>query len=477
MSEHDEHDEPTHGGQRRPSDQQPRPTHGQLTRGDRQGSRDQPQPPPDAHDQQQQGQMQNDPRHTDSGAGAADDLGFDLPAPAKLTKTRALGMVLVLGAVGAGAFFLGWLPRHRAKANLEADSKRIETAAPKVDVIVPAVKTSDHALVLPGSIEPVESTVIYPRVNGYIKTWFVDIGDKVTEGQVLAEIDTPEIDQDIAGARAQLAQSQAALVQARANRELSKVNLDRYKGLVGAGVASQQDLDQREGQAKVDEAAITVAEAAIAAQQANLKRYADQKGFAKPVAPFSGTVTSRSAERGALVSSGPANPLFKIAITDPVRIVIAVPQEVAPTVKTGGKAEVTVREFAGEKFTGTISRDAGALDADTRTMQTEIRIANADGRLLSGMYAYISLMLPSPHKVLELPSTVLYSDSKGTRVAVVDGEGRVHFVPIVIERDTGATIEVASGLEGTEQVVKLSDASLKEGTKIEPNVVEIAPPK
>lgn len=405
----------------------------------------------------------------------ADDLGFDLPPPATMTKTRAFAIVIGLGVVGAGAFLFGYLPRHHARAELEQASKQDRAAAPKVDVIVPTVKKSDHALVLPGGVEALESTVIYPRTNGYVKQWLVDIGDKVTEGQALAEIDTPEVDQDILQARAQLAQAQAAVVQAKANRDLSKVNLERYKGLVSAGVASQQDLDQRQGQAQVDEAAVTVADAAVASQNANLKRFDELKAFAKPVAPFAGTVIERNVDRGALVSAGTANPLFKIAVTDPVRVIVSVPQDTAPSVKPGTAANVTVREFPGATFTGTISRAAGALDTETRTMKTEIRIPNPDGKLLTGMYSYVSLSLPSPHKVYELPATALYNDAQGTRLVTIDGEDRVHYVTVVIERDAGATIEIASGLDGSERVLKLADASLKEGNKVEVGAAPEAP--
>jgi RND family efflux transporter MFP subunit len=200
------------------------------------------------------------------------------------------------------------------------------------------------------------------------------------------------------------------------------------------------------------------------------------KGFAKLVAPFAGTVTSRTIARGALVTAGNGTPLFRIAATDPVRVFVGVPQDVAPSVKLNAPAQVTVREFAGQNFAGTVARTSGALDAASRTMNTEVRVPNPDNKLLTGMYAEVSLTLPSPHRVFEVPATALYNDAKGLRVAVVDAENKIHFVPITIERDTGATILVSTGLDGTERVVKLANVQLLEGTKVDLLAAPAAPP-
>jgi membrane fusion protein (multidrug efflux system) len=400
-------------------------------------------------------------------APAPDDLGFDLPPPAAPSKTRLLALVAVV-IVGLGAAFASaYLPRRQARAALEEGVKAGEGAAPRVEVVTPQVVASERALVLSGSVQPLEESVVYARASGYVRKWLVDIGDKVTEGQVLAEIDTPELDQELAQARAQLAQGRASLLQAQANRDLSQTNLKRYEQLVSGGVASQQDLDQRRGQARVDEASVTVAQATISAQQANVHRLSEGKTFAKVVAPFAGTVTSRTVERGALVGSGSPVPLFKIAALDPVRVFVAVPQNVAPSVRTGQPATVTVRELPAEPLQGTIARTAGALDRATRTMNTEVRVPNPEGKLLTGMFASVALTLPVPHRVVEVPATALFNGAKGLRLAVVDAENKVHFIPITIERDTGATIQVATGLEGSERVVKLASAELSEGMTVE----------
>lgn len=398
---------------------------------------------------------------------AQGELGFDLPPPATLSRTRLFAFSALVLVLLVGVFASAYLPRRKARAALEEGVRTSENAAPRVEVLTPKVVGSDRALTLPGSVQPLEETTIYPRANGYVRKWLVDIGDKVTEGQLLAEIDIPEINQERIQARAQLAQARAQLEQAKANRDVSQSSLKRYETLVPAGVASQQDLDQKRGQARVDDANVVVAEAAIRAQQANLERLHELETFAKIVAPFAGTITQRTIERGALVTAGNGTPLFKVAATDPVRVFVSVPQNVAPSVKAGQAAKVTVREYPGKPFEGTIARTAGALDAATRTMTTEVRVPNPEDKLLTGMYAEVSLQLSVARRILEIPSTALFNDSKGLRVAVVDAQNKIHFAPITIDRDTGPTIQIATGLDGTERVVKLANAELSEGVTVE----------
>lgn len=395
------------------------------------------------------------------------DLGFELPPPATVSRTRivAIGAVILvcLLIVFAGAY----LPRRRARLALEEGVRSAESAAPRVEVVKPSVVTGSRSLSLPGSVQPLEETTLYPRANGYVRRWLVDMGDKVTEGQLLAEIDAPELAREISQARAELTKAKAQLVQAKANRDFSKSVLERYEQLVPAGVASQQDLDQKRGQAKVDEASVAVSEAVIRAEEANLSRLSELQSFTKITAPFAGTVTMRSAQRGALVAPGSATPLFKIAATDPVRVLVAVPQDVAPTVKAGQQAKVQVRELPGQSLDGTIARTSGALDPATRTMTVEVRVANPDDRLLTGMYADVTLSLTVPRRSMEIPATALFNDSRGMRVAVIDAANKLHFVPITVERDTGSTLQIATGLTGEERVVKLANAGLTEGVVVE----------
>ncbi len=395
------------------------------------------------------------------------DLGFAIPPPARLSATRAVaigaGILLVLG----GAFLLRWLPSLHTRAALEEETKGAGVALPRVQTVAPVVIGSDRSLSLPGSMVPLEETILYPRSNGFVKRWAVDLGDKVREGDLLAEIDTPDVDQQLAQARAQQNQAEASLNQAKANANYSRENLARNQELLPAGLVSKQTFDQAKAQAEVDQASVAVAAATIASQRANVQLLVQLKAFGRIVAPFDGTITARTIERGMLVAPGTGTPLYKISALDPVRVLIQVPQDVAPGVRVGLAATVTVREFAGRTFTGKVERSAGALDPTTRTMLTEVRVPNPKGELLTGMYAQVALTLPTPHRVLAIPATALMNDASGLRVAVVGAGDAIHFATVVIERDTGATIEIASGLSPEDRVVKLPSAELVEGRAVE----------
>jgi RND family efflux transporter MFP subunit len=396
-----------------------------------------------------------------------DDLGFALPEPATISRARAVAFGAVAAALLGAAFLAAWLPKRHARAALETTTAEAAEQLARVEVVSPKLLESDRDLVLPGSVRPLEETVVYPRANGYVKRWLVDLGDHVDEGQLLAEIDTPEIAQQLAEARAELAKAEAGVIQSKANREYATATLRRYEQLVPSGVASQQELEQKKAAAAVDDASVHVSEATVGAQRANIARLSQLQSFAKVVAPFAGTVVSRSVERGALVTAGNATPLFSIAATDPVRVFVHVPQDVAPSVRAGAPAKVRLREYPGRAFEGTIARAAGALDPASRTMTTEVRVPNPKGELLTGMYAEVALTLSSPHRVLEVPATALLDDARGLRLAVVDEHGKVHLAEVVVERDTGATVQIASGLGEKDRVVKIASAALTEGQQVD----------
>jgi RND family efflux transporter MFP subunit len=393
------------------------------------------------------------------------DPGFDLPPPARLSPSRVAGFAVVVVVVFAIAFFVGWLPRRQARASLESAQAEL-VGGPRVEVVTPKLGSSDRALTLPGSVQPLQETVVYARANGYVRKWHVDIGDRVQDGQLIAELDTPDLDQQIDQARAQLAQAQAGIQQAKANRDFSSLTLDRYKTLTNQGLSAPADLDQRKAQAQVDEANLAVAEASANAADANLRHLVQLKAFARVTSPFAGTVTARTIEIGTLVTSGNATPLFKIATMDPARVFVQVPQDVAPGVHAGQPARVGVREYPGREFAGSVTRAAEELDPASRTMNTEVRLPNGDGALIAGMYAEVTMTLPLSHRVVEIPATAVVNDSKGMRVMTVDADDHVHVVPVVVEQDNGATIDLASGLTGTERIVKLGTAELTEGTRV-----------
>jgi membrane fusion protein, multidrug efflux system len=395
------------------------------------------------------------------------ELGFDLPPPATLSRAGMVAIALGGAVLLAAAFAFGYLPRHRQQLALEGAVQTAGQAAMRVDVIAPKAGSSDRAVLLPGSVQALQETVLYARASGFVRRWLVDMGDKVTAGQLLAEIETPELDQELEQATAVLAQARPTLARSKANRQLSGANLERYKQLTPQGIASQADLDQHQAQAQVDEADVSVAEATISAQQANIRRLTQLKAFSRVTAPFAGTITRRWVEVGALVTAGNGQPLYRVAALDPARVFVQVPQDVAPGIRADIAAQVMVREYPGKTFVGRVSRTAGELDANTRTMSTEIRVPNPDGTLIAGMYAQVALTLPSPHRVFELPATALMSDANGLRVATVDSDSRIHLIPVVVERDTGANIEISTGLTGDERIAKLASAEFTEGRPVE----------
>lgn len=403
-----------------------------------------------------------------------DDLDFELPPPPRVSATRlVVGCVLVATTLGV-LFLVGYLPRRHERESTAQTAIDNTDVAPRVAVVRPKAGASTKSLALPGSIEPLEQTTIYPRANGYVRKWLVDLGDRVKEGQSLVEIETPELDQDMLQGRATLAQGDAAVVEARTNRDLAKTEFDRATALVAAGVTSQQDLDQRRSTLAASESKVKVAEAQRAAYDANLHRLQQLSAYARVEAPFDGVVVERKVERGALVTAGNTTPLFRIAATDPVRVFIQVPQSMAPSVHPEQPVKVNVREFPGRDFLGKVAHVSGALDPDSRTLTVEVRVPNGDNTLLTGMYAQAQISLPVPHTVFTLPSNAVTTGSDGVRVATVRDDGTLHFVSIVVERDDGATVDVATGLVGTERIIVNPTAALREGAPVH---AEDLPPK
>jgi membrane fusion protein (multidrug efflux system) len=399
-----------------------------------------------------------------------DDLGFELPAPAKTSRAAVIaGFVVIVG----GLAVFGYVRREHAHGEIAAQST--DTSLVKVEVVHPGELSSDRAIELPGTATALEQTKIYPRAPGYVRRWLVDIGDKVKAGQLLAEIDTPDLDAQLAQARAQLAQASAAVAQAQAQSTYSSSNASRYQGLADQKLVAQQTVDQNVAQAATDNATVAANKANVVAQAANVKRLVELTAFSKIYAPFDGTITARTIDRGALVTDTGTTPMFTIAATDPIRIFVDIPQTVAPSVRDGTEATVKVQEYPGRTFTGKVMRSAGALDPDLHLMTTEIQVPNPDGALLPGMYVTTSILLPVPHQVTEIPATALYNDSQGLRVATIDARNKVHFAHITIERDTGNTLWVATGVTSKDRVVKIAVPTLIEGDIVDATDVSAKP--
>ena len=392
------------------------------------------------------------------------DLGFPLPEPARPAKSQLAMLLIAACAVLVAGFYVGFKPRAERSAALARAVQDSADALPLLDVVAPVVKESTRPIALTATLQPLAETVLYARANGYVEQWNVDIGERVTDNQLLAVIETPELDQQLDQARAELLRRDAALGQAKTQSEYAKTSLTRYERLRPAGVASQQELDQKTAESHVADANVTAARANVEVGRADIRRLSQLKSFSRVTAPFAGIITQRSIERGALVTG--TTPLYRISSVDVLRAFVQVPQDLAVQVKSGTSAQINVREYPNRKFAGILTRSAGALDAVTRTLTAEIRIDNAQHELLAGMYAQATLAVTKSHAVYEIPATALWNDGRGLRVAVVDEQDRVRFRTIELERDAGAVLQIASGLRGGERVVKLASAGLSEGDHV-----------
>ncbi|MEZ4407369.1 MAG: efflux RND transporter periplasmic adaptor subunit [Polyangiales bacterium] len=406
---------------------------------------------------------------------AHSDEAFD-PAPHRPSRAAlALAALAAVAALG-GLVALGVVPRARAARELRRDEAQGQGVVPTVSVArATRGEPSAEGLSLPGSIEPVQDAMVYPRLTGYLRERRVDLGDRVTAGQVLATIDSPEVAQELRQALAAAGQARANLQQQRANLALARAEAQRYGALVGSGVVSRQEDAQRRAQAEAGEAAVAAAQAALASAEANASRLREVLGFATVRAPFAGVVTARNAESGQLVTAGStsAPPLFRVSKTDVVRVMVSVPQAYAPSVRVGARATLRLREFPSRAFEGEVSRTAGALDAATRTLLTEVRVPNADGALLAGMYTKLSLRVGRAAPPLLVPATALSNNADGTRVAVVVGDV-VRWRPVRVDADLGDRVAVASGLAEGDAVVVSAGDWLREGTRVHPVA---APPR
>jgi len=373
-----------------------------------------------------------------------------------LSGRAVLGTLVVLAAL----FIVGMFPRWRANASL-ADAARDQRLTVSV---VPTQRPDGPAnLVLPGSTQAIQETAIYARTNGYVRQWYVDIGAKVEAGQLLAEIETPEVDQE-------LNQARAAAQQASANSDLARATLTRWQKLVDEKVVSPQEFDEKKS-------ALDARQADLNAAQANVARLEKLQGFEKIVSPFTGIVTARNIDNGILVSSGSSGqspPLFRVAQTDTLRIYVTVPQTNARSVVPGQNAAVSFREIPEKTFDAKVVRTAGALDPASRTLLTELQVANADGQLFPGMYAEIKFAFPQDGRTLLVPGNAVMVQSDGPKVLTVDAKKILRARAVKLGHDLGDKVEILSGLNPTEPLVANPSGSLRDGAevKIQPQPTE-----
>ena len=388
--------------------------------------------------------------------------------PIRSRRRLWIGAAVLLVVVGG--FLAGYLPRRMARARLAAATPTAPVA-PRVAVIKAVAVDAGRTLTLPAGLVANQQTLVYARASGYVRRWLVDIGDRVKKGQLLIQLDTPELDKQLAQARASLSQTIAALAQAQSNRELAEITARREANLFAKMLISAQENDQAQTQAAVWKANVNAAKANVAAQRANVGQLAQLVSFGKVYAPYDGTITRRLVDVGTLVNAGAgtnAAALFEIVSTDPMQAYVDVPQVFAPSVRVGSEAKIAVRNYRGRVFTGKVTRTAGALDPASRTLRTEIDLPNPKGELFAGMYVDVSLDVAVTHQVVRVPSSAIIADSRGVHVAVVDGSGKVHLVAVTTGLDNGTTIELVAGLSGGEQVISAPPGGVTDGMQVQP---------
>jgi len=400
------------------------------------------------------------------------------PAPSRRTLWLLALVLAVLIVVG---FLKGYIPHRRNEVSLVAEAGAASQELPTVTVVSVERSAASGRLILPGNIEALTEAPVLARASGYIQRRYVDIGDRVKSGQLLAEIDAPELDQQVNQARAALDQARAALDQATANlqqgqaqEQLAKVTAERWKNLVAKGVVSRQENDTYQSQWAAAQANVSALEKAVAsarsninAAQANLSRLTQLQDYKSVRAPFAGVVTVRNVDVGALVNEGNTL-LFRMAQNDRLRTYVNVPQSDADSVHAGQIAHLSIPDLAGHQFSGAVTRTANALDPATRTLLTEVQVPNSAGLLLPGMYAQVDLTTPRANPPLLIPGDTLVVRSNGPQAGVVGADHIVHFQPLQLGRDYGDKIEVLSGLEAGQQVVVNPGDTVQEGVKVNP---------
>ncbi len=388
--------------------------------------------------------IEQPPSNTPTGTGPA------APARAHSNQARAAMVAVLVLLVGGGFSVARRFTDHKT---LVLETEKL--AVPTVTVIKPAAEPANDDLILPAQLQAYVESSIFSRTNGYLLRWYKDMGSHVKKGELLAEIDTPEIDQE-------LSQAKAARQQIEAQLQLAKSSADRWENLRKTDSVSQQEADQQVS-------AYKQAQANHAAADANVRRLEQLESFKHIYAPFSGVITRRNIDMGALISAGSngqTKELFDLSQVDPLRVYVSIPQSVAPSIHAGMPAFIDLSEYPGQKFPGKVVRTADTIDPATRTLLTEIDVPNPDGHLLPGSYAQLHFAVPIKTVRVSVPVNALLFRAEGPRVAVVGADHRIHMKTIIIGRDFGTTVEILGGLDANDQIVVNPADSLEEGQQV-----------
>ncbi len=390
------------------------------------------------------------PSHTEQGPAGT---------PPKKSPIFAVFFSVIVVLVVIGAFLV---VQRRGQYQTLAKETEISTI-PTVAVIRPTTEPGDESLVLPGTLQAYVESPIYARTNGYLRKWYFDIGSRVNKGALLAEIDAPELDQ-------QLSQAKAELVTAQANENLSQITAARYTELIKTDGVSRQEVDNATGD-------LAAKRAIVQSSAANVRRLEELESFKRIFAPFSGVITRRNVDIGTLINAGnggTAQQLFFLAQTDPMRVFVNVPETYSSHIRPGLGAYLELTQYPGRKFQGKVVRTAEAIDPAARTLLTEVDVPNKSGELLPGGYAQVVLQVKTPGERILVPVNSLLFRSEGLRAVVVGSDDRARLQPLIIGRDFGTTLEVLSGLKPDQWIVLNPPDALEDGQQV--HVKQVANP-
>jgi RND family efflux transporter MFP subunit len=373
--------------------------------------------------------------------------------PTSAPSRHALRIGSIVALVVAGAVVVTGIAT-RASSNEKLKQWTMEQALPSVSVILPSASGELSSIDLPARFEAYSRAPIYARVNGYLKNWHADIGTRVKTGQVLAEVETPDLDQ-------KLLQAKADLATAKANEALAKITAERWESLLESGAVSPQEVDEKKGDHEAKQAMTKAA-------QANVDRLLATRDFARIVAPFDGTVTARNTDTGALITEGSNNgpALFEVSDTRKLRLYVNVPQNYVGSIKSGTTADITVPEQPGKTYAATVESTSRAVDAASGAMLVQLIVDNKDAALLPGGYANVNLRLPKTVASLAIPSSALIFDKTGLRIATVDAENKARLKTVTLARDLGKTVELSSGIAGTDRVIENPPDGVADGQAV-----------
>jgi RND family efflux transporter MFP subunit len=410
----------------------------------------------------------------------------DATAP-RQARTRTIAVIAATILVLLVVFLiLGIIHRRNQSHTLAVAATQVANTPVSVYVVRPAPSTTSE-LSLPGTTQAMQDAIIYARVSGYLSKRYVDIGDRVKAGQLLAEIESPELDQQLNQAQANLQQAIKQMDLQRANLELARATMERYKGADQEGAVAKLTVDQAIAAHSTAQAAVAAAQATVDAGEATVRQFKALTAFERVVAPFDGIVTQRNVDVGALITAGSptnntsvaptsvngsATGLFEISQTDTLRVFVSVPQPLAANVKSGLAAQVRVRGALNAPTKAVVTRTANALDPSTRTLLTEVDIPNSSHGMLPGQFVYVSMTVGPSGQRWNLPATALIFNAQGTQVMLVGPDNKLRLRDVTPGRDFGDTIDVQAGLRGDEKIVKQPTVSLQAGQvviPVEPN--------